>query len=191
MEKIDNYPDSPAFEAPHLPFFPGIHGAFPLLFDKYWNRLVRFAASLTGGEEQGREIVQQVLVNCLLKGMALRNEAHLYTYLCRSVRNCAINEKRNRITRYRHLQILGSTTAFGQEFSDDVLVQQDLRRLIAACLTVLPLRYSDVFLLFWEQGMTVREVSVALNRPESTVEKQLRKARHCLRANFDESLLRQ
>jgi RNA polymerase sigma-70 factor (ECF subfamily) len=162
---------------------------FTLLYKLYWDRLVALATAHLSSAEDGKEIVQQVLVSFYLKNIEMKDNTKLFSYLCRAVRNKAFNYKRDRQNHLRHLHTITQSRPFAPEHTAEPLSETDLLKEVNRCLLKLPRRYAEVFLLNWRQGFSVREAAKWLARSESTVEKQLKKARFILREHFDTRIL--
>ena len=61
----------------------------------------------------------------------------------------------------------------------------DLRKELHRCLEKLPPKYTIVFIMNKDQQMTLREIAHKLERPEGTVEKQLRRVVRYLKENLN------
>ena len=57
----------------------------------------------------------------------------------------------------------------------------ELTRRVSDCLSRMPVKYREVYILHKQQQYTLKKTSEILQRPVATIEKQLRKAVHILR----------
>lgn len=155
--------------------------AFNLLYKHYWKPLYSYAFSLVDDEFAAEEIVQQLMVAFFANRPAIRNTYGLYPYLLRAVRNRSINHLRDQNTRRRNLSAVGTGRPYVGESISGRLEWHDMLKAITTCLGRLPHKYSEVFFLHRVEQLTVREIAQLLNRPATTVEKQLSKAVHLVR----------
>lgn len=158
---------------------------FSLLYERYWHKLVTYAAAFVEDRDTAKEIVQNILVNFYTSDLTVLKTGSLFSYLCRAVRNRAINHHRDAGNHHRHLQAQVRKEVIPSDSVVECLYMNDLHREIGRCLAKLPERYAEVFSLNRMQSLSIREVSAQLNRPEGTVEKQLRKVLDYLKANLD------
>lgn len=158
--------------------------AFNLLYKHYWKPLYSYALSLVDDEFAAEEIVQQLMVAFFANRPVIRNTYGLYPYLLRAVRNRSINHIRNQNTRRRNLSAAMTGTPYVGESISGRLEWHDMLKTITDCLGRLPHKYSEVFFLHRVEQLTVREIAQLLKRPPTTVEKQLSKAVHLVRASL-------
>jgi RNA polymerase sigma-70 factor (ECF subfamily) len=158
---------------------------FSLLYKRYWHKLVAYASAFVEDRYTAEEIVQNILVNFYTSDLALSKTGSLASYLCRAVRNRAMNHHRDAGNHNRHILAQCRKDSVSSDSVVECLYMSDLQREIRRCLAKLPERYAEVFSLNRMQAMSIKEVSRQLNRPEGTVEKQLRKVLEYLKANLD------
>ena len=65
--------------------------AYIRLYDLYFSRLYRLAVHLVYGEEEAKDIVQQLFVDLFEKPVRLEGVRHLGAWLCMAVRNRCLN----------------------------------------------------------------------------------------------------
>ena len=61
------------------------------MYDLYFSRLYRLAVHLVYGEEEAKDIVQQLFVDLFEKPVRLEGVRHLGAWLCMAVRNRCLN----------------------------------------------------------------------------------------------------
>jgi RNA polymerase sigma factor (sigma-70 family) len=146
------------------------------LYKKYWDTLLNFAKKYLADTETCKEIVQELFVTLHLKRNTITVNVSLSSYLFTSLRNKIINHLRNETLYKKHLSIAGRaylniTTGNEGELLMDVW---DLEKQIVCCLNKMPGKYREVYMLTMQQANTIKVTAEILQRPVSTVERQLR-----------------
>jgi RNA polymerase sigma-70 factor (ECF subfamily) len=149
---------------------------FEVLYKKYWDTLLNFAKKYLADTETCKEIVQELFVTLHLKRNTITVNVSLSSYLFTSLRNKIINHLRNETLYKKHLSIAGRaylniTTGNEGELLMDVW---DLEKQIVCCLNKMPGKYREVYMLTMQQANTIKVTAEILQRPVSTVERQLR-----------------
>jgi RNA polymerase sigma factor (sigma-70 family) len=162
---------------------------YTLLYEKYWTRLVNYTYGFVEEYDTAKEIVQTLLVSFFTNHITVRNKFGLHSYLQKSIRNRVANHYRNRHNYIKHLASQKSNEIVPTEIVTAPLYFGDLQKEIRRCLCKLPKKYTEVFILNREHYFTVKEIARELNRPEGTVEKQLRKTLQFLKENLDIDLV--
>ena len=123
------------------------------------------------------DALQNALLKAWLKYSAMRNELSLANWLYQIVRNESITLLRQRIRRGEWL-----TDDFSEFRGDIPLDQQVIEQLHFICsLNALRPSFRETIILYYFQGLKIREIAVILQRPESTVKSILYRARRMMR----------
>jgi RNA polymerase sigma-70 factor (ECF subfamily) len=162
---------------------------FRLLYKTYWQHLVNYTSSIVKEKYIAEEIVQNLLVSFYTKRIILKNKSSLLTYLYKSIRNRVLNYYRDQNIYNKYITSKNSDIAASTNVIMDALHLIDLQNEIKHCLSKLQWKYAEVYLLSREHLLTIKEISKQLNRPEGTIEKQLRKALQYLKDNISDSFL--
>lgn len=83
----------------------GDERSFEVLVDRYWPRLVHFAAGFVGGE-QAKDVVQEVFIQLWNGGAAHAHSGSTAAYLYKITRNVSLNSNRSERARSRREQNL-------------------------------------------------------------------------------------
>lgn len=173
----------------------GEQRAFDDFFNRFFDRLYRFALTRVGQDTYTAEdVVQQTLIRAMQKIGLYRGEAALFTWLCQICRNMIADTFRAKD------QIKGEVVPF--EDNDEIraaleslsalpandpqqnLVGDQIYRLVHAVLDHLPGRYGTVLELKYIQGLSVKEIAVAMEIGPKAVESLLARARVAFKDGF-------
>ncbi|WAC15036.1 RNA polymerase sigma-70 factor [Dyadobacter pollutisoli] len=158
--------------------------AFSEIYNRYWQRLYVFALSKLNDETGAEETIQTVFVDLWQKRR--RNQIdNLSSYLYKAVKNKCIDHIRQRLVKDRHEEFLLNTFVDEDMGTEELLALQELKAVIDLSMKQLPEKTREIFKLSRLDGLSVREVSLALSVPQRTVEYHLAHAlkvmRGCLR----------
>lgn len=156
-------------------------GVYEILYKKYWNRLLNFAAVYNNDRFACEEVVQELFLHMLSLGSGLKINSSLSSYLFVAVRNRMFNYLRKQSIYRRHLLMASGTTNSFSNNVEQAIDLIDLEKEIDVEIHQMPEKYRVVYLLYQEDHQTLKKISELLHRPVDTVEKQLRKAKGLLR----------
>jgi RNA polymerase sigma-70 factor (ECF subfamily) len=151
---------------------------FEVLYKKYWDLLLGFARKYINDGQTCKEVVQELFITLHVKRDQLTINVSLTSYLYRSLRNKIINHLRNESVYRKHIAIAGKKYAIisvGNE-AEHWMDMLDLEREIGCCLSSMPDKYRDVYVLTMQKANTVKTTAALLHRSVPTVERQLRVA---------------
>jgi RNA polymerase sigma factor (sigma-70 family) len=158
--------------------------AFDKLYKRFWKPLLYFASQFIEDQDSCKEIVQGLFVHLLIRRETLKVTSAIRPYLYTSLRNRINNHIRDRTVYKRHIRLaskgLASVSNDVEQFVDYV----ELKEKVATCLSEMPVKYREVYLIHFQHQYTIKKVAFILNRPVDTVEKQLRKAKAILRSRL-------
>lgn len=149
---------------------------FEVLYKKYWDLLLCFARKYISDGQTCKEVVQELFITLHVKRDQLTINVSLSSYLYRSLRNKIINHLRNESVYKRHVAMAGkkySIISVGND-AEHWMDLIDLEREIGDCLSKMPDKYRDVYVLTMQKANTVKMTAAMLNRSVPTVERQLR-----------------
>ena len=151
--------------------------SFEILFDRYYQRLCLFVEMITGSPDQSEEIVQQYFIDLWERRNATYIHTSVKSYLFRSVKNQALNwiRKERRITKVGLEENHLASDSF-KETPEDSMIANQLFNQYDKAVSSLPTRTKTIYKMKFYQRMKQREIALALNVSESTVEKNVMKA---------------
>lgn len=144
--------------------------AFSEIYDRYRQRLYRSACRKLAAPEQAEEIVQDVFLDIWKRREQLEIR-HLPAYLEQAVRFRLINF----VTRQKMPAFfdLFETVLFSPYEADLLLKQKDLINLIKAWIDVLPKTQRHIFIQYYLQELSVKEIAHAMELSPKTVQNNL------------------
>lgn len=147
---------------------------FKELYERYAFNLFQFAYAFLKSKELAEEAVNDVFVALWKKRGQLAGIENLYAYLCRAVKNTALDyldsNKRSATDPLDSLQ--AGHISFGMD-PEHILINNELNQLIKKAVLELPPRCRLVFKLVKEDGLKYKDAAALLGISIRTVETQL------------------
>lgn len=148
--------------------------AFRMLFDGFYQRLVRFAADLAGTREAAEEIVSDVFVQLWKNRRQTAGVIRLKTYLYTAVRHRSYNYIRDHQQhRWLGLECIEEPA---EEVQHPSLEWKELQQQLDAAVDRLSPQCRTIFRMVREEGFKYKEVAAILDISPRTVETQLVRA---------------
>lgn len=173
----------------------GEQKAFDEFFNAYFDRLYRFAiVRVRNDPSVAEDAVQQTLCRAVEKLKHFRGEAALFTWLCQICRNVIVDAFRaNRWAQSTEVPYedtdeiraaLESISALPADDPQELLLNEQVKRLVQVVLDYLPRRYGDVLEWKYMQGLSVKEIAQRLEVAPKAAESMLNRARIAFRDGF-------
>ena len=176
----------------------GNTAAFEELVRQYDRAVLRLAVHLTGSQEDGQDIYQEVFLRAYINLARFRFECSFYTWIYRIVTNLCLDHLRKKNS--RGLDVTTTVSPDGEEEEvlnrmpdhrpgaspERSLVGRELRRCILRALGRLSPRERMIFELKHYHGLRLRTVAGILNTTEGTIKNTLYRATHKLRIQLAE-----
>lgn len=141
----------------------------------YSDMVYRLAFARTGTKHDADDIFQEVFLRYVKKKPVFQEEEHRKAWLIRVTINCSNNFWSS---------LWNKKT---QEISDEMLFETEESINLYFELRQLPPKYREVIHLFYYENMSLEEISLSLNRKNSTVRTQLTRARAMLKKFMKEA----
>jgi len=162
--------------------------AFDLFVERYGNRLYGFSMRMCGEREDARDTVQETLLQAFLSLKDLREPKALRSWLYRVASNaCLMKRRKGKFEPDRELSLeelmpQGGNGAAAEipdrgDLPDDEVLREEARHAVRQAIESLPPHYRIVLVLRDMEQLSTREVSEALDLPETTVKMRLHRAR--------------
>ena len=156
--------------------------AFEVLFDMYYVDLVMFCGNYVRDLEICRDIVSSVFMTLWENGSRIRIERSLKSYLLNMVRNRALNEIRHSKVVETHVnEICGGSPILASYDVDNYILYTDMRSRIGKAVSSMPEKIRETYLCFVEEGMKSKDIALAQNVSQRTVELRINKALEILK----------
>ena len=182
MQKEINIEDNQLFQA----IKGGDRKAFDILFLRYYPILCAYAKQFVDLED-GKEIVQDVMVWFWENKEMQTFDTSLKNYLFKSVRNrCLTLINRNEIKKRIHEKIQVYMEQLHED--TDFYIVEELAGKIEAAISRLPESYKEAFKLNRFQNMTYNEIAQKLGVSPKTVDYKIQQALKILRHELKEYL---
>jgi len=126
---------------------------------EHQSALIRYAASIVGGREQAKDIVQEVFLK-LCKQSWRDVEGHLVIWLFRVTRNQALDalRKEKRMSLFEKTETLEAVAGVGEIVAGEARKSEAIRSLLEL-VEQLPSRDREVVTLKFQQGLSYKEIS--------------------------------
>ena len=176
----------------------GNTAAFEELVRQYDRAVLRLAVHLTGSQEDGQDIYQEVFLRAYVNLARFRFECSFYTWIYRIVTNLCLDHLRKKNSRGRDVTTTVSPDGEEEEVLNRMpdhrpsaspersLVGRELRRCILRALGRLSPRERMIFELKHYHGLRLRTVAGILNTTEGTIKNTLYRATQKLRTQLAE-----
>lgn len=151
----------------------GDEAAFDAIYHRYKEWVVSLATRLTGDADLALDVLQETFLYLLSKFPDFKLTSRLTTFLYPAVKNLAIAQRRKKA------RLSGSPDALEVVPAPAAAQANELTAVIAA----LPLTHSEVVLMRFGDGLSLEEISQALQIPLGTVKSRLHNALNMLREN--------
>ena len=165
----------------------GDKDAFGQLAESCRQQALRMSERIVTCEETAKDIVQDAVLTAWLSITSLRDPAAFASWLYGIVLNLSNNHIRRRRAEISLDSLLGGRLATPEELldtgpsADEILYERELADLIRASVQHLPPRTQRAAVLFYLEGLSLRETAALMGVATGTVKAQLYSARQRLR----------
>lgn len=145
------------------------------LFDAYGNSILRYAYSYLHNMSDAEEVLQDTLIQYLKTAPQFENGAHEKAWLLRVAGNLSKNRLDYNAVRR------------ADELSEELVAQEreDLS-FVWEAVKALPVKDREVIHLFYQEGLSTKEIARLLQRKEATIRSDLARGRSKLKALLKE-----
>ena len=150
--------------------------ALERLIERYWPRLVRYAADMVGSVDEGRDVAQETFIRLWQTRRRWTPRGSVRSLLFGLAHNLAIDHLRRpavRLRRTLHLELVKTHTT---PTPQDVLHANELDAALDAAIQALPPRRREVFSLVHGAGLSHREAAEVMGISPQTVANQMSSA---------------
>ncbi|MBN1187710.1 MAG: RNA polymerase sigma-70 factor [Bacteroidales bacterium] len=161
----------------------GSKAAFDELFRVYYKPLCRYCYQYVKDKDTTDEVVQEFFVRLWEQKETIAIQKSLMAYLYVSVKNTALNYLQKKNTRMSYEQAYAEMS-LKKDDTENKLTSEEINALVQKGMEALPEKCRLVFYLSRNEGLTNEEIANYLNLSYKTVENQMTKAFHKLRATL-------
>ncbi len=141
------------------------------LVTQYEHKLLRICYMYFGDKGLAEDAVQDTFLKAYKALPSFRGECSEISWLMRIAMNTCHDMKRNAWFRFVDRRV--TPDAIPEPLSDPRYSEEDA---VAQAISHLPVKYKEVILMYYYQGMTMKEISFALSIALPTVSKRLKQA---------------
>lgn len=141
--------------------------AFEEIYDRYCKKLIWFSMRITGNKEQAEDIVQDTFMRIVDRPQAFDRTQRFSTWVYTIVSNASLNVIRNENNRSRLLEenyVQINTTHLNHTIDSNLL-----KKKINALYNELNEKEKSIFVLRFENEISIKEIASILNIPEGSV----------------------
>lgn len=165
---------SPTDEALMAQIQKGQEAAFNALYERYGGRLYRYFYRMLGqAEEQAHDFTQELFLKIIEKPEAFDPERRFSAWVYTVAGNMVKNEYRRRAKQPAIGQVPASLAGADADQLLDDLDAEARQNYIEKAVQALRPQHRECFLLRYQEGLSVQEVSRILDCPEGTVKSRL------------------
>lgn len=160
----------------------GEQRAYEVLVLRYERKVLAVAQGITKNQFLAEDAAQDAFVTAWMKLNILREPERYGAWVCRIVRNCALNL----VTRYQSYLALEDVEnhCFDVEYLQnpaEIYLVNDRNAVINQSVSVLPERIREIIRLHYFEGLSVAEIAEKMQIQQGTVKSQLHDGRKKLR----------
>lgn len=155
--------------------------AFTEIYERYWSVLYIHARRLLQDESLAQDAVHDVFATLWRKAADIELTTSLNAYLYRTVKNVILNDIRHERVAANYLTDLKRFYQEGTISTDELIHLKELQSLIENEIQNLPEEIRKVFEMSRKRHLSNAEIALELNKSESTVKNQIKRAKDILR----------
>lgn len=167
----------------------GDNAGFDLLVKRYQRQVYSLCYRMLGDADEAADAAQESFVKAYSALQGFRQDSSFLTWIFRIAHNASIDASKRR--GIRKTDSLDEMMEFSPEFpSDDPSPEESAMEkheaeFVREAILRVPERYRSALIMFYLNGLSIREISQALGRPEGTVKSDLHNARDILRRRLE------
>ncbi|RZK68619.1 MAG: RNA polymerase sigma-70 factor [Pedobacter sp.] len=162
--------------------------AFETIYQRYWSVLYKHALRMMRDEDSAKDIIQEVFTSFYQKYQGIELKSSLSAYLYSAVRNKILDTISKEKVRNNYLSTLNDTMSEGEFYTDQLVREKELSKVIEKEVALLPEKMKRVFLLSRMYDMSYKQISEELSISDNTVKKQISNALKILRLKLDATI---
>lgn len=161
------------------------HHAFSALYERFWKKLLYFAAQRTTSFADAENIVQDVFVSLWERRASLQLTSTLENYLYVSVKYRIIKLLDSQRVRRRHAETMAENGDLFDDSTQEYLNFEELRQRLEEFIGTLPEQSRLIYLMRNEENQSHHEIAEKLGLSEKAVNARLVRIKKQLRAGLD------
>ncbi len=163
--------------------------AFTIIFEKYYQDLVRFAYGFTRNSDPAEEIVQEVFLKLWENRTSLSIHSSLKSYLLKTVQNRSIDNLRHANITHKYASVVLEHPILSENDTENYVLHSELETNFNLAMQKIPAQYAEAFRLSRVESMNYQYIAKKLGISVRTVEVRVAKALSLLREELKDFLL--
>lgn len=159
----------------------GDHLAFKVIYERYYDRIYKFAFKIMGTREPAEEIVQEAMLYIWQQGYKLKKVASIEAYLKTTAKHKAIDAFRRKVLTDKAEAQIGAEYNDAFELDDDGNLLSTARAVLEEGIDKLPPQQRQVYQLCYQEGLKYEQVAEKLHISHGTVQTHMKFALKFLR----------
>ena len=160
-------------------------GAFRMLYNRYWDKLLQVAYAKLKIQEEAEEVIQEVFLSVWANRHKTTLKYSFRTYISAALKYSIYSKIASRL-KYQNVEIgADMENRLMDHSTEQYLAFSEAIIQIETLVAQLPAKCQMVFRLSRDQGLTTREISTELDISEKTVEGHITKAVKYIKGNLN------
>jgi len=165
---------------------------FGTLMDRYEKKILRYAGKFLAGTNDVEDIVQDVFIKVYENIMSFNINMKFSPWVYRIAHNVFINEMKKKKTLSFHIFDIDTILpyySYHNIFSKSIL-DNEVKDIMHKKLNNIPLKYKEILILNYVEGLSYKEISDILKIPIGTVGVRLKRAKELLKKQISFDILK-
>ena len=159
---------------------------FNILYDRYSGKIFAKCLSLLKSESEAKDATQDVLMKILLNLSKFGGKSRFSTWIYSITYNFCIDFiRRKKKDPSVYVDDLLENLDLEEEIDDSFLTEINVKRL-KVILSEIPTRDKSILLMKYQDDMTIKEVSAILDKSESAIKMQIKRAKQKFKKIYQE-----
>lgn len=159
-------------------------GAFKEIYQLYYKKVLTFAASMLGNENDAEEIAQEVFTAIWQQRQSIQISGSIKSYILGIAHHKCFSFIRERIRGEAFVKYQMENKTEFEFVMEDKIFASELMAKYTNLLEKLPEKRRNIFLLSRQDGLTYRQIAQKLNISEHTVDMNIRQAIQFFKENL-------
>lgn len=156
----------------------GKEEAYKIVLDTYGNRLMKTCYLILNDEMESEDVVQETFLRVFKNIYSFKGKSSLYTWIYSIAMNLCRDSLRKRTLDLPFNEDLEIETV------EESIFENIDRKALRQELVKLPPIYKEVLVLFYFEGLSIKEISEISNEKEGTIKSKISRGRNKLRESL-------
>lgn len=154
------------------------------LMNRYGDSVFRMCYAYLKDYQLAEDVAQETFIQVYQHYGEFRNQSSIKTWIIQIAINLCKNQMRTHWWKIQLYQRIMEVEEEAEECYDSILNQQ----IIFEEISKLPVKYREVILLYYYQGLKISEIAKILNKTDSAIKSRLTRAREKLKPKLKQVL---